>query len=107
MSRNLQNLCLAPRDIEIGHLYYAHRLLFLQLQGSKFDYNEYGFGSVGQGGLQLRKLNQPFSWNSDGNTAEDGLEGEGEAKVSNVTKPAINTCRNSVQGRSLIADDKG
>ena len=46
--------------------------------------------------LHLRKLNQPFNWN---------LEEEFEA--GNFSDTNLFTCRNSVQGRTVIADDKG
>jgi len=45
--------------------------------------------------LHLRKLNQPFAWQ------EEEVEGR------NVSQEAIATCRNSVQGRETIADDRG
>lgn len=71
------------------------------------NYDEYGFGT-GQG-LQLRKLNQPFSWHEN---SEDGEDGDGAAdedggggEKSNKTVPV--TCRNSVQGKILITDDRG
>ena len=46
--------------------------------------------------LHLRKLNQPFNWN---------LEEEFDA--GNFSDTNLFTCRNSVQGRTVIADDKG
>jgi len=46
--------------------------------------------------LHLRKLNQPFNWNL-----------EEEIDSNNFTDTALFTCRNSVQGRTVIADDKG
>ena len=44
--------------------------------------------------LHLRKLNQPFAW-------QEEVEGR------NVSEEAVATCRNSVQGRETIADDRG
>jgi len=46
--------------------------------------------------LHLRKLNQPFNWNLEGSNSD-----------SNQTEVALFTCRNSVQGRSVLADDRG
>ena len=46
--------------------------------------------------LHLRKLNQPFNWNL-----------EEEANSSNLTTDELLTCRNSVQGRLVLADDRG
>ena len=69
--------------------------------------DEYGFGT-GQG-LQLRKLNQPFSWHESGDAESDAevaaSEAEGEGAGNKTAVPT--TCRNSVQGKILIADDKG
>ena len=45
--------------------------------------------------MHLRKLNQPFAWQ------EEEVEGR------NVSQEAVATCRNSVQGRETIADDRG
>ena len=68
--------------------------------------DEYGFGT-GQG-LQLRKLNQPFSWHESGDGDGGETEGEAEGDGGGVNKTAVlSTCRNSVQGKILIADDKG
>ena len=55
------------------------------------------FFSSGEEGsiLHLRKLNQPFAWQ------EEEVEGR------NVSQEAVATCRNSVQGRETIADDRG
>ena len=69
--------------------------------------DEYGFGT-GQG-LQLRKLNQPFSWHESGDVEGDAEAAAGEAEgdgAANKTAVPAN-CRNSVQGKILIADDKG
>ena len=69
--------------------------------------DEYGFGT-GQG-LQLRKLNQPFSWHESGDAESDAEVAAGEAEgdgAGNKTAVPAN-CRNSVQGKILIADDKG
>ena len=46
--------------------------------------------------LHLRKLNQPFSWQE-----EEVVDGR------NASQEAVATCRNSVQGRETIADDRG
>ena len=46
--------------------------------------------------LHLRKLNQPFNWNL-----------EDDPSPSNLTDETLLTCRNSVQGRTSLADDKG
>lgn len=50
--------------------------------------------------LRLRKLNQPFNWH---------LEEEDEINNNdnNKTREVIATCRNSVQGKTHIADDRG
>lgn len=54
----------------------------------------------------LRKLNQPFSWNSgeeeEGGQGEDSLQDGG-----NATDYIAVTCRNSLQGKTLVVDDKG
>ena len=69
--------------------------------------DEYGFGT-GQG-LQLRKLNQPFSWHESGDEESEAEaaagEAEGDGGSNKTAVPAA--CRNSVQGKILIADDKG
>ena len=46
--------------------------------------------------LHLRKLNQPFNWN-----LEEDLDS------GNFSDSNLFTCRNSVQGKAVIADDKG
>ena len=46
--------------------------------------------------LHLRKLNQPFNWNL-----------EEDLTASNLTEETELTCRNSVQGRLVLADDRG
>jgi len=84
-------------------------LLFKYSSSSpKLTYDdEYGFGT-GQG-LQLRKLNQPFSWHESGDAESDAEVAAGEAEgdgAGNKTAVPAN-CRNSVQGKILIADDKG
>jgi len=48
--------------------------------------------------LHLRKLNQPFNWH---------LEDEVDTNTSNSTDIILTTCRNSVQGKTVIADDRG
>ena len=48
--------------------------------------------------LHLRKLNQPFNWN---------LEEDTELDSENITDFNLFTCRNSVQGKTVLADDKG
>lgn len=69
--------------------------------------DDYSFGT-GQG-LQLRKLSQPFSWHESGDDESEAEAAAGEAETdgggNKTAVPA--TCRNSVQGKILIADDKG
>jgi hypothetical protein len=81
------------------------RRQFHLFQGSKLSYDEsYGFG--GGHGLQLRKLNQPFSWHS----AEDDVAaagGDDDDRAAAAKNRTFATCRNSVQGKVLIADDRG
>jgi len=48
--------------------------------------------------LHLRKLNQPFNWH---------LEDEEDSNTGNSTDVIFTTCRNSVQGKTVIADDRG
>jgi len=48
--------------------------------------------------LHLRKLNQPFNWH---------LEDEVDTITGNSTDIILTTCRNSVQGKTVIADDRG
>jgi len=52
--------------------------------------------------LHLRKLNQPFNWH-----LEDDLETDGIGASANSSELNLATCRNSVQGKTVIADDKG
>lgn len=60
--------------------------------------------------LHLRKLNQPFQWHE-----ESGVGVEPEPESENSTQgegPGLQegpqaTCRNSVQGRRLVADERG
>ncbi|XP_023345266.1 UPF0454 protein C12orf49 homolog [Eurytemora carolleeae] len=47
--------------------------------------------------LHLRKLNQPFNWESDQVTVQG----------SNTSDFIPTTCRNSLQGKAIIVDDKG
>ena len=47
--------------------------------------------------LHLRKLNQPFNWNLE----------ESDLDTGNFSDSNLFTCRNSVQGKTVIADDKG
>lgn len=74
------------------------------LQDAK-EIDEYGIGS----GLQLRKLNQPFSWH----TADDQEQPSSVINSNaNDSEPQVQPkqkkiCRNSVQGRMLMADDQG
>jgi len=49
--------------------------------------------------LRLRKLNQPFNWHLE--------EAENVNNSNNKSSEIIATCRNSVQGKTLIADDRG
>ena len=93
------------------------KLLRCQLQSSN-DVNE---GNPYINRVQMRRLGkQPFAWNEkrvgDGNhTSEalqnqNGIHPENNKADSNVTSnndSEIHTCRNSVQGRVLIADDQG
>ena len=60
---------------------------------------------------------QPFAWNDrridDGNsTSTNDIDDGNDISNHNVTKDgtdviAVETCRNSVQGRTIIADDQG
>lgn len=56
--------------------------------------------------LHLRKLNQPFNWNSREEEGDEptGDQAEGGRNSSDYTS---NTCRNSLQGKTLVVDDKG
>lgn len=62
--------------------------------------------------LHLRKLNQPFHWHEEealGEAAGGDLEVENSTGLEGgggLEGPAA-TCRNSVQGRSLVADERG
>ncbi len=63
--------------------------------------------------VHLRKLNQPFEWHSPGPGGQDG--GQDKTNETNVENGVdggdpvkkLTTCRNSVQGKILIADDQG
>ena len=71
--------------------------------------------------VQMRRLGkQPFAWNEkkvgDGNHTSEGLRNHNEIdpeinkadkNVTSNNDSEVNTCRNSVQGRVLIADDQG
>lgn len=46
--------------------------------------------------LHLRKLSQPFNWDS-----------EEETDKNRTSEFAPSTCRNSLQGKNLVADDRG
>lgn len=70
-------------------------LAVLLLLGNIFYRSSY-FNTDDSYVLHLRKLNQPFNWNLD----ED-------QSSSNLTDETLLTCRNSVQGRTWLADDKG
>ena len=88
--------------------YKAHLTPCLTLQNPKLTFeDDYSFGT-GQG-LQLRKLSQPFSWHESGDDESEAEAAAGEAETdgggNKTAVPA--TCRNSVQGKILIADDKG
>jgi len=48
--------------------------------------------------IHLRKLNQPFSWG-------DSLE-ENESETNSSSYTPL-TCRNSLQGKTIVTDDKG
>ena len=71
-------------------------LLFIILGNILYFGSEF-FESEDNTVLHLRKLNQPFNWNID----------EEEVERDNITDTALFTCRNSVQGRTVLADDKG
>ena len=83
--------------------------LRISFQGSSnlVPYDEYGFGGHG---LQLRKLNQPFAWNTpedDERRAAEGNHGPGAVGANRHKNDTNVICRNSVQGKKLIADDRG
>jgi len=80
--------------------------------------HEYGDQEMAQ--LRQRRLSQPFIWhqdlsgdligdtkNKDGLSKENLLDSSIPKEMENVTISKVSTCRNSVQGKSLIADDKG
>jgi len=48
----------------------------------------------------LRRLNQPFAWHEDQRSEE-------EDQNATTPSPSSIQCRNSVQGRVLLADDRG
>lgn len=72
------------------------KVLFHETSLQVYYYGSAFFSSGEEGNiLHLRKLNQPFAWQ------EEEVEGR------NVSQEAVATCRNSVQGRESIADDRG
>ena len=72
------------------------KVLFHETSLQVYYYGSTFFSSGEEGNiLHLRKLNQPFAWQ------EEEVEGR------NVSQEAVATCRNSVQGRESIADDRG
>ena len=73
-------------------------LLSVLLLSNVLYYGTHIPGSGDQSVLHLRKLNQPFNWHS---------EDEESVQEGNSTDVIITTCRNSVQGKIVIADDKG
>lgn len=72
------------------------------------------YGHAGQG-IQLRNLKQPFNWHEDQEMVGDGAgggvgggeAGRGAPSKNETAKHEMSTCRNSVQGKMIIADDKG
>lgn len=53
--------------------------------------------------LHLRKLNQPFNWHED---SVSDISGPGHNSSVN-DRVVVFTCRNSVQGKEVVADDRG
>jgi len=53
--------------------------------------------------LHLRKLNQPFNWHEDESPDPSGPVRNSSLGESQV----LFTCRNSVQGKEVVADDRG
>ena len=87
----------------------------MPFQDSKYSYyDEY---SISGQGIQLRKLNQPFNWHNDDDeepdpnkedaSDADGAGGSNGGGGSNGSNKTTKFCRNSVQGKMLIADDTG
>lgn len=74
----------------------------LCLKGSSLAFDEYGW--PGRHGIQLRKLNQPFTWNEK-DESELGNETDDDSTTNKTVRSLA--CRNSVQGKTLIADDRG
>ena len=94
-------------------LQFTHKVNVISLQGHSLSYDEWGGDSLPDG-IHLRKLNQPFSWHDDDDTDAMGEAGggggggeEGGGGNNSSDGKVYSTCRNSVQGRMLIADDKG
>jgi len=93
-------------------------LILFNLFWSSNDVNE---GNPYMNRVQMRRLGkQPFAWNEkkvgDGNHTSEGLRNHNEIdpennkadkNVTSNNDSEVNTCRNSVQGRVLIADDQG
>ncbi len=95
------------------------------MQGStlyQYDYSVDAADGYQGSGVHLRRLNQPFAWNDEDQSSEDGESGgaqggkdqeagEGERNGTRSggggQQQQHSTCRNSVQGKMLIADDRG
>lgn len=59
--------------------------------------------------VHRRKLDQHFEWHSaeEEQIPDSAILDPGEKDNSTSSKKVLSTCRNSVQGKSLIADDRG
>ena len=87
------------------------------MQDRSLTFEDYGGDGGLPDGLQLRKLNQPFAGHDDDDDADaqgeaggGGGDNEGEeggSGNSSSSGKVYSTCRNSVQGKVLIADDRG
>ena len=64
-------------------------------------------GYYSHGGVHIRRLNQPFTWNFDNETGSGATGQHDGVDDAAMNKTETKTCRNSVQGKALIADDRG
>jgi len=120
--------------LKLGFILFFSVLGLLALAKVAFQANTEGSEQAGEysvhnsQGIQLRKLNQPFSWHDDDDDDPDGNIDDEHHKTDqkgshndqqigetenpndsdeNQSEKKIITCRNSVQGKVLIADDRG
>lgn len=92
----------------LAAIFMVYRLLTVYTHSSGSE--DFGGGSPSGGGVHTRRLNQPrpFSWNGGEDTDVEEVEVDDQRANRTEDETSLpKTCRNTKQGKSVIADDRG